>query len=138
MSNCVAAPDVVSSLPAFARNAHGNLAQQNRLVGPQRGVDTAGTARLAAAPAQPAAAASMAPLELLAKNTCTACHAPERKLVGPSWGDIARKHAGKGDYLAEKIRTGGMGVWGSVPMPPQSIPKEELRRVADWLAAGAP
>lgn len=138
MSDCAPAPEVASFLPDFARNAHGNLAQQNRLVGPQRGVDTTGTTQLAAAPPQPAAAASKAPLELLAKNTCTACHAPDRKLVGPSWSEIARKHAGKGDYLAEKIRTGGMGVWGSVPMPPQSIPKEELRKVADWLATGAP
>lgn len=138
MSGCAAAPEVASVLPDFARNAHGNLAQQNRLVGPQRGVDTAGTTGFAGAPALPAAAASMAPLELLAKNTCTACHAQDRKLVGPSWADIARKHVGRGDYLAEKIRTGGMGVWGGIPMPPQSIPKDELRRVADWLAAGAP
>lgn len=136
MANCAPAPAVASFLPDFARNAHGNLAQQNRFVGPQRGADTAGAAATTAAPAQ-AAAASQAPLDLLAKNTCTACHAPDRKLVGPSWADIARKHAGRGDYLAEKIRTGGMGVWGSVPMPPQSIPKEELRKVADWLAAGA-
>jgi cytochrome c551/c552 len=77
------------------------------------------------------------PADLLQKNTCTACHAPDRKLVGPSWADVAKKHAGKGDYLAGKIRTGGSGVWGNIPMPPQSISAEEANRIAAWLASGA-
>lgn len=148
MANCPVEAKVVSILPDFARNAHGNLAEQNRLVGPQRGADTAKAAVVAAAatagaaPAPKAAPAGSAagkmPADLLQKNTCTACHAPDRKLVGPSWGEVAKKHAGKGDYLAGKIRTGGAGVWGNVPMPPQSISAEEAGRIADWLAAGAP
>ena len=141
MKDCAAEPKLASFLPDFARNAHGNLAEQNRLVGAQRGADTtrapgakpAGTTA-AAAPAP----ASKAPTDLLAKNTCTACHTADRKLVGPSWADIAKKHAGKGDYLAEKIKSGGSGVWGNIPMPPQSIATDELRKVAEWLAAGAP
>ena len=77
------------------------------------------------------------PTELLQKNACTACHAIDRKLVGPSWNDVAGKHPGKADYLAEKIRTGGSGTWGNIPMPPQSIGAQEAARIAEWLAGGA-
>lgn len=150
MNDCAVDAKVVSILPDHARNAHGNLAEQNRLVGPQRGADTArapaATMAAAAAPAAPLAAggakapaaAGKMPLDLLQKNTCTACHAPDRKLVGPSWGEVAKKHAGKGEYIAGKIRAGSTGVWGSIPMPPQPISAEEASRIAQWLAAGAP
>lgn len=150
MSNCAVDAKVVSILPDHARNAHGNLAEQNRLVGPQRGADTSrsavSTMAAAAAPAAPLAAggakapapAGKMPADLLQKNTCTACHAPDRKLVGPSWAEVAKKHAGKGEYIAGKIRAGSTGAWGSIPMPPQSISAEEATRIAEWLAAGAP
>jgi S-disulfanyl-L-cysteine oxidoreductase SoxD len=138
MKDCAGEPKIASALPDFARNAHGNLAQQNRPVGPQRGIDTGRTQTVAqGAPAAPAAAAAKMPTELLQKNTCTACHASDRKLVGPSWNDVARKHSGKGEYIAAKIRTGGAGVWGSIPMPPQAISAEEAGRIAEWLATGA-
>jgi S-disulfanyl-L-cysteine oxidoreductase SoxD len=137
MKDCATEPRVASLLPDFARSAHGNLAEQNRLVGPQRGAQTVAAAPAAAAEKAPKSAPA-APAEVLAKNACTACHAADRRLVGPSWAEIARKHAGKGDYLAEKIRSGGSGVWGSIPMPPQSMPADELGKVAQWLAAGAP
>lgn len=156
MANCPVQAKVTSTLPDHARNAHGNLAQQNRLVGPQRGADTT---RVAAAPppggpaatqppgsppaverpavaAAPAATGKM-PAELLQKNTCTACHASDHKLVGPSWNDVAKKHAGQVDYLAGKIRSGGSGVWGNVPMPAQAIAAEDAVKIAEWLARGA-
>jgi cytochrome c551/c552 len=146
MRDCPVEPRVASLLPDFARNAHGNLAEQNRTVGAQRGVDTsrAGAPAAAAMAASPvvaqapaAAGGTKAPRDVLQKNACTACHAADRKLVGPSWADIARKHAGRTDYLAEKIKAGGAGVWGSIPMPPQALPAEDARRVAQWLATGA-
>ncbi|HZY15900.1 MAG TPA: c-type cytochrome, partial [Ramlibacter sp.] len=90
----------------------------------------------AVATGAPAGPVSM-PTELLRKNNCTACHAPDRKLVGPSWAEVAKKHAGKGEYLAGKIRSGGFGVWGSIPMPPQALGAQEAGKIADWLAAGA-
>jgi cytochrome c551/c552 len=137
MKDCPVDANVASSLPDFARNAHGNLADQNRLVGAQRGAQTA-AAPGAAAPATALAAAGPAvPNELLSKNSCTACHAADRKMIGPSWAEIAAKHAGKSDYLAGKIKSGGSGVWGSMPMPPQQISAEEAKTIADWLAAGA-
>ncbi|MES2938585.1 MAG: c-type cytochrome [Pseudomonadota bacterium] len=151
MANCEAGTKVASQLPPFARNAHGNLAQQNRTVGPQHGVDTSAAA--AAAPADaPATAASAAAKPapkpaaasdskaisaLLQKNNCTGCHAAQQRIVGPSWSEVARKHDGKADYLAGKIRSGGSGAWGSIPMPPQALGEADARRIADWLAAGA-
>jgi len=58
---------------------------------------------------------------LLKKNNCTACHAIDKKLVGPSYKDVAKKYASQGDAaktLAEKVKKGGKGNWGQVPMPP--------------------
>jgi cytochrome c len=158
MSDCRTEPRVASLLPDFARNAHGNLREQNRLVGPQRGADTtqperragqvlasagsASNASAASAPAAPAAkpaesAAGKAALGLVQKYQCTACHAVDKKLVGPAFVDIARRHAGKADYLAGKIRSGGSGAWGPIPMPPQTLPEADARQIAAWLAAGA-
>ena len=149
MKDCIPEAKVASMLPAHARNAHGNLAEQNRLVGQQHGVDTtqpegkavvasASGGNAASAPAKPAAAKTVDPaIALLSKHNCTACHAQDRKVVGPSFADIAKKHAGKADYLSGKIRSGGAGVWGNVPMPPQTAPDGDIKAIANWLAAGA-
>ena len=145
MRNCATEPTVASMLPDFARNAHGNLAEQNRLVGAQRGADTtrpAGAAPAAtpAAPAPAPAAAGGAPNALLAKHSCTACHQADSKMVGPSWREIAGKYAGRADavaYLAGKVKAGGVGVWGQVPMPPQALGPEDAQTIAKWLSEGA-
>jgi cytochrome c len=57
--------------------------------------------------------------------------------VGPSFQEVAKKHAGKVDYLAAKIKSGGSGVWGPIPMPAQSLSDAEAKTIATWLAAGA-
>ncbi len=147
MTNCAVDEKITSTLPAFAMNAHGNLAEQNRLVGPQRGINTGGAPVAApkppAAPATAPKAASAAAdgaqfASLTQKNNCTACHAPNQRVVGPSWTEIAKKHEGKADYLVGKIRSGGSGVWGAIPMPPQAaLADEDVKRIASWLAAGA-
>lgn len=142
MRNCDSDTRVASMLPEHARNAHGNLAEQNRLVGAQRGVDTtraAGAPVAVAAQASPAAV-SGSPSALLARHTCSACHGVDSKLVGPSFKDIAGKQAGRPDalaYLQGKIRSGGVGVWGQVPMPPQTLPEDDARTIARWIADGA-
>jgi cytochrome c len=76
-------------------------------------------------------------LALLAKHNCTACHAQNTKVVGPSFNDIAKKYPGKADYLAGKIKSGGSGVWGPIPMPAQTAPEADIKTIANWLAAGA-
>ena len=143
---------VVASLyPDFALNSHGNLAQQNRLVGPQRGLDTSradGTVMpviVAVAPggglpanAPPAPEIdNQAALTLANRHTCTACHAMDQRTVGPGFSEIARKHAGRVDYLAAKIRSGGAGVWGPIPMPAQALSEADAKTLAAWLSAGA-
>jgi S-disulfanyl-L-cysteine oxidoreductase SoxD len=143
MRNCAVEPTLASFLPDHARNAHGNLAEQNRLVGAQHGADTtrppgAPAAAPAAAPAtRPAVPAAIA---LLGKNGCTACHGMDTRLVGPGFAEIAKKYAGQADaagYLAGKIRAGGSGVWGAIPMPPQSLADADAKSIAQWLADGA-
>ncbi len=157
MKDCTPEPKVASFLPDYARNAHGNLAEQNRLVGAQHGADTTqperkvGDTAPAAKPAAPAAkpkaeaapaaaaggADSKAAQALLSKYSCTACHSIDKKLVGPSFAEIAKKHGGKADYLAGKIKGGSSGVWGPIPMPAQSLSEAEAKTIAAWLAAGA-
>jgi cytochrome c len=149
MKDCAPEPRVASLLPSFARNSHGNLAEQNRSVGAQRGADTSQPEPVAgtAPPPRPAGVATAGAATpssetrivqaLTQKNNCTACHAFDSKLVGPSWADIARKNEGKPDYLAAKIKSGGTGSWGAITMPPQSLSDAEAKQIATWLATGA-
>lgn len=58
-------------------------------------------------------------------------------MLGPSWTEIAGKHAGKAAYLVTKIRSGGSGVWGAIPMPAQTLNDAQAHLIASWLAAGA-
>jgi cytochrome c len=76
--------------------------------------------------------------EALAKSkNCMACHAAERKLVGPSYKSVAQKYAGNAkaaDMLAIKIIKGGAGVWGAIPMPanPQ-VSEAEAKTLVAWV-----
>jgi S-disulfanyl-L-cysteine oxidoreductase SoxD len=136
-SNCSAStPEVQSQLPDFARNAHGNLADQNRLVGPQRGVQTAPVVLAAAT----ATAAVPHPQQLAQRHNCLACHGINQALVGPALADVAKKYAVRSDaasYLAQRISGGSAGVWGAIAMPAQSLPAADAQAIAQWLAAGA-
>jgi cytochrome c len=146
MKDCTPDPKVASFLPDFARNAHGNLLEQNRIVGQQHGVDTtqpepkAGMTLAAAAPVVVAKAANSeakAALALLNKHSCTACHGVDKKIVGPGFNEVAKKQAGKVDYLVNKIRAGGVGVYGQIPMPAQSLPDADAKQIAEWVSKGA-
>ena len=80
---------------------------------------------------------AMASPELARSRNCLACHAVDQKLVGPSYKDVAAKYANDKDAearLARKIREGGSGVWGVVPMPanPQ-VSADEARALAKWV-----
>ncbi|MBI3713583.1 MAG: c-type cytochrome [Burkholderiales bacterium] len=150
MKNC-ATETISSSLPDFARNAHGNLSQQNRLVGAVRGADTSRPAAKSLSntvqetvivkSSTPAATPTLDVKAILAKNACTACHGINNKMVGPGFNEIAAKYKTKADvenYLITKIKSGGSGVWGAVPMPAQTQLKEkEVQAIATWLMAGA-
>jgi S-disulfanyl-L-cysteine oxidoreductase SoxD len=133
MKDCAAEPRVASQLPDFARNSHGNLADQQRLVGPQRGALTDRPATVAVVAPAPA-------VSLAQKHACTACHGVDKKIVGPGLREIAARHAGRADavdYFTGRIRNGGAGTWGAVAMPAQALPEADARALAQWLADGA-
>ena len=66
------------------------------------------------------AGSAFASADLIKKYNCTACHAYDKKMVGPSYKDVAAKYkadGGAAEKLAKKIKAGGSGVWGPIPMP---------------------
>lgn len=78
--------------------------------------------------------------EALAKKyACTACHQADKKLVGPSYKDVAAKYKGQGDAaakLAAKVKKGGSGVWGPIAMPPHpQVPDADMQKIIKWVLA---
>ncbi|CAH2930290.1 MAG: Cytochrome c551/c552 [uncultured Paraburkholderia sp.] len=92
----------------------------------------------------PAAFAADAPhgQRIANANVCMGCHAVDRKLVGPSFQQIAARYKGDAQAaarLARKVKEGGSGVWGMIPMPAhQSMSDADILAVVDWVLAGAP
>ena len=165
MSNCAVQTAVVSSLPAHARDAHGNLAEQSRPLGPNRGAVTLKAndvpivessqnnasnrplAHINIAQAAPEIIAISAPVTLaqikpvLDKNACLACHGMAVKLVGPSFKDISARYkaqSGAVNLLSGKIKNGSQGVWGTLPMPAQALSAAESAQIAQWLVNEMP
>ena len=168
MANCGSATAVVSSLPDYARNAHGNLAEQSRNVGPSRGDETlvsvanavptvqvsqnltpntalASVLPTLVAPEKIVTAGNSVPLasikSVLDKNACLACHGMNNKLVGPSFKDIAARYKTTDvsvALLSGKIRDGSQGAWGAIPMPAQALSAAESAQIAQWLIGGMP
>ena len=154
MSHCKTEANVASFLPDHARNAHGNIAQQNREYGQFRGANTTVAVAIVAngasknvaktpvsIPVPEAAALKSADVNgTLNKYACTACHGIDNKIVGPSFKEIAAKQGKQVDavaYLMGKIKNGSSGIYGSIPMPPQSVGEADLKKVAQWIALGA-
>ncbi|QJR09164.1 Cytochrome c-551 [Usitatibacter rugosus] len=85
------------------------------------------------------AAPALANEELAKKNACTACHAIDKKLVGPAYKEVAKKYAGDATAeakLVDKVKKGGVGVWGQVPMPPNATVKDEdVKTLVKWILA---
>jgi cytochrome c len=177
MSDCVDKVDPSSTLPDHARDAHGDLAAQMRIVGPVRGVNTlsasltgtvgeqadkvreyarqvlasnsgkmsagategSGGGSEANAAKRGAAQAEMA-MSKLGDNSCLACHAPDTKSLGPSFADIAQKYSGQDDALdklVKKVKQGGSGAWGAVPMPPHpQLDDADSKTMIEWILSG--
>ncbi len=130
MRDCLSKPPVVTSrIPDYAKDAHGNLAAQMRALG-VRGVRTG--------PATSTLDEIADAQRRFNKNNCNACHAASQKTVGPSIVDIRAKYATTADaarLLAYKIKVGGQGVWGAIPMPAQTqLSEADLQTLAKWLA----
>ncbi len=145
---------VASVIPDYAKSAHGNLADQSRPWGPVRGLQTialepkvppaqvnTAQAAIKSGVNEAGSAPTFAQIQpLMQQNACLACHGMDNKMVGPSFKEIATRYQNKADasdYLAQRIKQGGQGVWGSIPMPAQAIGVGDAQAVARWLAAGA-
>lgn len=73
---------------------------------------------------------------LAQSKNCFSCHAADKKLVGPSYQDVAKKYkgdAGAVGNLTKKIISGGGGVWGPIPMPPNPVKDDEAKLLAEWI-----
>jgi cytochrome c len=86
-------------------------------------------------------APAFASKELAQKNACLACHAVDKKLVGPAFQEIAKKYVGQKDaeaMLIKSIKAGGSGKWGPIPMPAQAaLSDADAKSLATWVLAGA-
>jgi cytochrome c len=96
----------------------------------------AASAAFAAGPAH-AALDNAAAEALMKKNGCVACHNVDKKVIGPSYQEVAAKYRGDKDAaakLAKKVKDGGSGVWGQVPMPPNpAVPDADVKNLVDWI-----
>ncbi|MBU3656634.1 MAG: c-type cytochrome [Rhodocyclaceae bacterium] len=133
MSNCKPAAKVSSTLPDYAKTSHGELAPQTRPFGQTRGQGAA-----AGSSAKPAHNPDYA---LAEKSGCLACHGINQKIVGPGFNEVADKYKGQdaAAKLATKVKNGGVGVWGSIPMPAQTDLKDsDAQTLVKWILSGAP
>ncbi len=77
--------------------------------------------------------------DLATKSGCMACHQVDKKVVGPSYQDVAKKYTAADEAkLVAKVKAGGAGVWGPVPMPPNAAVKDDdIKTLVKWILAGA-
>ena len=99
-----------------------------------------GTAVFAAATLVFASAAMADQLEdMMKKNGCNACHSEDKKILGPAYRDVAAKYKGDASAVAkltEKVKKGGSGVWGPVPMPPNAqVPDADIKKMVELILA---
>ncbi|MFC7517322.1 c-type cytochrome [Herbaspirillum sp. GCM10030257] len=153
MKDCKGEATIRSELPAAARNAHGDLSQQNRPFGAVRGVDTKKPASAEPVGAKArsdvvntsqqlkvAVPAAKDGAALAKQNACMACHGMTNKIVGPAFSDIAAKYKGDATALSrltDRVKNGSSGAWGAVPMPAQGhVKPEDIGTVVEWILHG--
>jgi cytochrome c len=105
----------------------------------QAAATTATAATAAPAPALKAAGPldNNSALALMQKDGCIACHGIDKKIVGPAYQDVAAKYkgdAGAQAKLIQKVKMGGAGVWGQIPMPPNSqVSDDDIKALVSWI-----
>ena len=135
MRDCVSEVRLSSQLPEYAKDAHGNLAEQTRPLGPAVGtkVERPGGSTIKAA-AVPRA-------ELAKTAGCTACHGTTQRIVGPAFREIGGRYSGDGgaiDRLAVRVKQGSAGIWGQIPMPAQpQVSETDAKALVRWILDGA-
>lgn len=152
MTNCVETVEITSTLPDYARNAHYNIAEQNRVFGPFRGADTTKppvaelpgpnfqTVAMTTAAASDAGGETVDVAALFKANNCAACHAADMKMVGPSIKQVAEKYDDSPEtlaMLAGKVKNGAVGTWGQIPMPPHpQVSEDDINVMVQWMVSG--
>ncbi|MEO7813800.1 MAG: c-type cytochrome [Usitatibacter sp.] len=133
MRACPVGDRIASSLPENA-DTHGNLAEQQRLVGGMRGTPSPSDGK-------PAAAAPMPIADLARGKGCLSCHGLDQRIVGPSFKEVAARYKGQAGVEAKllgKVRRGGSGGWGSIPMPPMpDLSETDAAALVRWILGGA-
>jgi cytochrome c len=86
-----------------------------------------------------ASAPAFANKDLATKSGCMACHAVDKKVVGPAYQDVAKKYKAADEaMLVAKVKAGGKGVWGPIPMPPNpNVKDEDMKTLVKWILDGA-
>jgi cytochrome c len=124
MKDCVVEMRLTSQIPDYARDQHGNLGEQARMLAPA-----------------PARAGPRTGLDLARASACTACHGVTEKVLGPPFRDVAAKYAGDSSAeprLVAKVKAGGGGTWGTLPMPAQAqLQDATVQALVQWILAGA-
>lgn len=152
MKDCTVQAQVKSTLPELARNAHGNVQQQNRTFGAVRGVDTTRptiTAPIGFLIKQELETQNILSqtdrdsvvktdgLNLAKKNNCLLCHGVANKILGPGFIEISARYkedSGAEARLNEKIRKGGAGNWGETLMPAQTqVSNDDIKLLVNWI-----
>lgn len=137
MRNCPAETTIQSRMPpGFVEQFYGDISDDfrrydARSVAARMAPPAACTAGGAGCDRQPG------PDQLIVQYSCTVCHAIDSKLVGPAYQDVSARYAGKAGaeiYLLNKVKAGGVGVWGEIPMPSQAtVPEAELKAIIRWI-----
>lgn len=134
MKNCKPEALIGSTLPEYARTAHGELADQNRSFGAVRGTRTLG-------PEAAKKAADASTLDMASKSGCMACHGLKNKIVGPGYAEVVARYKDQPDAeskLIAKVKNGGQGAWGSIPMPPNGhVKDEDIKTLVQWILNGS-
>ena len=135
MKNCATEIHVASSLPEYAKASHGDLAAQNRSVGAAKPAVAVGSVVVA----QGAASQPKGPADLARRKACLSCHGVDKRIMGPSFKEVAARYKGQAGIeakLLEKVRRGGSGVWGPLPMPPNpDLAETDAAALVQWVLA---
>lgn len=136
MKDCEKEVKITSELPPnFTQQLYGDISVQFRGLATmnQGGAHAVKTAAAVPAPA---------PAKLAQQHACSACHGIANRIVGPGFREVAAKYQGQADAPAKlfaKLKSGGSGVWGSVPMPSQAhVPEADRKALIDWILSAAP
>jgi cytochrome c len=137
MRNCATEVHLASALPEQARGSHGDLAQQMRSLGAARASGSAPVTQVAVVEPDASKDSAGDVIDLARRKACLSCHAIDKRIVGPAFKEVAaryRAQAGIEAKLVEKLRGGGSGSWGPLPMPPNpDLAEPDARALVRWV-----